>query len=100
MSLCLSDKEQREQMAKTGYNKLAISFGEAKVGLMEAYNLSSGASITMVHAEGELKGTSVVGGPVQDFPPFVFFLAGTIFFEASPNQNKNRQTSNKERDNF
>ncbi len=39
-------------------------------------------------------------GPVQDFPPFDFFLAGTIFFEASPNQNKNRQTSNKERDNF
>jgi hypothetical protein len=26
-----------------------------------------------------------VGGPVQDFPPFVFFLAGTIFFKASPN---------------
>ncbi len=29
-----------------------------------------------------------------------FFLAGTIFFKASPNQNKNRQRSNKERDNF
>jgi hypothetical protein len=41
-----------------------------------------------------------VGGPVQDFPPFVFFLAGTIFFEASPNRNKNRQMSNKERENF
>jgi hypothetical protein len=29
-----------------------------------------------------------------------FFLAGTIFFEASPNRNKNRQMSKKERDNF
>jgi hypothetical protein len=28
------------------------------------------------------------------------FLAGTIFFEASPNQNNNRQTRNKERDKF
>jgi hypothetical protein len=41
-----------------------------------------------------------LGGPVQDFLPFVFFLAGTISFEASPNRNKNRQMSNKERDNF
>ncbi len=41
-----------------------------------------------------------IGGPVQAFPPFVFFLAGTIFFEASLNQNKYRQMSNKERDNF
>jgi hypothetical protein len=38
---------------------------------------------------------TVLGGPVQDFLPF-FFLAGTIFFKASPNQNKNRQMSNKE----
>ena len=41
-----------------------------------------------------------IGGPVQAFPPFVFFLAGTIFFEASLNQNKYRQMSNKERDDF
>ncbi len=34
-----------------------------------------------------------MGGPVQDFPPFVFF-------PGSPNQNKNRQRSNKERDIF
>ncbi len=41
-----------------------------------------------------------IRGSVQDFLPFIFILAGTIFFEASPNRNKNRQTSNKERDNF
>jgi len=51
MSLGLSDKEQRERMAKSGYNESAISFGEAKVGSMEACNFSAGASITMVHAE-------------------------------------------------
>jgi hypothetical protein len=34
-------------------------------------------------------------------PAICFFsLAGPIFFKASPNQNKNRQTSNKERDDF
>jgi hypothetical protein len=59
MSLVLSDKEQSEQTAKTGYNESAISFGEAKAGSMEAYNLSSGASITTVHAEREGKGKSV-----------------------------------------
>jgi hypothetical protein len=42
----------------------------------------------------------MVGGPVQDFPPFIFFLAGTILFQASPNQNKTRQMSYKERDDF
>jgi hypothetical protein len=46
-------------MAKSGYNESAISFGKAKVGSMEAYNFSAGASITMVHAEKEGKGTSV-----------------------------------------
>jgi hypothetical protein len=46
-------------MAKSGYNESAISFGEAKVGSMEAYNFSAGASITTVHAEKEGKGTSV-----------------------------------------
>ncbi len=46
-------------MAKTGYNESAISFGEAKVGSMEAFNFSSRASITMVHAEREGKRTSV-----------------------------------------
>jgi hypothetical protein len=59
MSLGLSDKEQRERMAKTRYNKSAISFREAKVGSMKAYNFSSGVSITTVHAERKGKGTSV-----------------------------------------
>jgi hypothetical protein len=65
MCLGLSDKEQREQMAKTGYNESAISFGEAKVGSMEAYNFSSGASITTVHAEREGKGTSVASAKMM-----------------------------------
>jgi hypothetical protein len=59
MSLGLSDQEQREQMVKSGYNESAISFREAKVGSMEAYNFSTGASTTTVHAEKEGKGTSV-----------------------------------------
>ena len=59
MSLGLSDKEQRKRMAKMGYNESAISFGEAKVGSMEAYNFSSGMSITTLHEEKEGQGTSV-----------------------------------------
>ena len=45
MSLGLSDKEQRERMAKTGHIDSAITFGDAKAGSMEAYNFSAGASI-------------------------------------------------------
>ena len=51
MSLGLSDKEQRERMAKTGHIDSAITFGDAKV--------ESRASITMVHAEREGEVTSV-----------------------------------------
>jgi hypothetical protein len=59
MSLGLSDKEQRERMAKTNYNESAIMFRDAKAGSMEAYNYSSEASITTLHAEKEGKGVSV-----------------------------------------
>ncbi len=65
MSLGLSDKEHCKQMAKTGYNESGISFGEAKVGSMEAYNFSARASITMVHAEREGKGTSVASAKMM-----------------------------------
>jgi hypothetical protein len=41
MSLGLSDMEQHEQIAKLGYNKLVVSFREAKVGSMEASKFSS-----------------------------------------------------------
>jgi hypothetical protein len=59
LSLGLSDKEQRNRIAKTSYNNLAITFGDAKAGSMEAYNFSSGASITTLHKEREGKGISV-----------------------------------------
>ncbi len=59
MSLGLSDKEQCNRMAKTSYNNLAITFGDAKAGSMEAYNFSSEASITMLHKKREGKGVSV-----------------------------------------
>jgi hypothetical protein len=76
MSLGLSDKEQREQMAKTGYNESAIFFGEAKAGSMEAYNFSSGASITTVHAERDGKGTSVASA--KTMAKSVFSIATNI----------------------
>ena len=76
MSLGLSDKEQRERMAKSGFNESAISFGEAKVGSMEAYNFSAGASITTVHAEKEGKGTSVASA--KTMAKSVFSIATNI----------------------
>ena len=80
MSLGLSDKEQRERMAKSGYNESAITFGEAKVGSMEAYNFSAGASITTVHAEKEGKGTSVASA--KTMAKSVFSIATNITSES------------------
>jgi hypothetical protein len=59
MLLGLSDKEQRNRMAKSSYNNSAITFGDAKAGSMEAYNFSSEASITTLHIERESEGVSV-----------------------------------------
>ncbi len=76
MSLGLSDKEQRERRAKSDYNESAISFGEAKVDSMEAYNFSAGASITTVHAEKEGTGTSVASA--KTMAKSVFSIATNI----------------------
>jgi hypothetical protein len=76
MSLGLSDKEQRERMAKTGHNESAIFFGEAMVGSMEAFNFSAGASITTVHAKREGKGTSVASA--KTMAKSVFSIATNI----------------------
>ena len=76
MSLGLLDKEQRERIAKTGHNESEISFGDAMVGSMEAFNFSSGASITTVHAEKEGKGTSVASA--NTIAKSVFSIATNI----------------------
>ena len=76
MSLGLSDKEQRERMARTGHNESAISYGEAVSGAMEAYNFSAGASITTVHAEREREGTSVASA--KTIAKSVFSIATNI----------------------
>jgi len=76
MSLGLSDKEQHARMAKSRHIESSISFGEAKVGSMEAYNFSAGASITTVHAEKEAKGTSVES--VKTMAKSVFSIATNI----------------------
>jgi len=65
-------------MAKSGYNESAISFGEAKVGSMEAYHFSAGASITAVHAEKEGKGTSVASASAKTMAKSVFSIATNI----------------------
>ena len=76
MSLGLSDKEQRERMAKTGHIDSAITFGDAKVGSMEAYNFSAGASITTVHAGREGEVTSVASA--KTMAKLVFSIATNV----------------------
>jgi hypothetical protein len=57
--LGLLDKERREATASKGYNALAIMFGEAKKGAVEANNFSSSASITMLHSKNMSNSRSV-----------------------------------------
>ena len=76
MSLGLSDKEQCERMAKTGHMDSAITFGDAKIGLAEAYNFSAGASITTVHTEREGEVTSVASA--KTMAKSVFSIATNV----------------------
>jgi hypothetical protein len=76
MSLGLSEKEQRKRMSKTNYNESAITFGEAKTGSMEAYNFSSDASITTLHAEKEGGGAYVASA--KKMAKSVFSIATNI----------------------
>jgi hypothetical protein len=76
MSLGLSDKEQREQMAKTRHIDLAITFGDAKVGSIKAYNFSAGVSITTVHAKREGEVTSVASA--KTMAKSVFSIATNV----------------------
>ena len=101
MSLGLSDKEQQERMAKTGHNESAISFGKAMVGSMEAFNFSAGASITMVHAEREGKGTSVASAKTMAKSVFSIAMNITSGSDASDkvgNEEMDRSTSGVEID--
>jgi hypothetical protein len=76
MSLGLSNKEQRKRIAKIGYNELAISYGKAVAGSMEAYNFFAGTSITTVHAERERGGTLVASA--KTIAKSVFSIAMNI----------------------
>jgi hypothetical protein len=76
MSLGLSEKEQCKRMFKTNYNESAITFGEARAGSMEAYNFSSEASITTLHAEKEGGGASVASA--MTMAKSVFSIATNI----------------------
>ena len=76
MSLELSDKEQHEQMAKTRHIDLAITFRDAKVGSMEAYNFSARVSITTVHAERKGEVTSVASA--KTMAKSVFSIATNV----------------------
>jgi hypothetical protein len=76
MSLGLSEKEHRKRMSKTNYSESAIFFGEAKAGSMEAYNFSSEASITTLHAEKEGGGVSVASA--KTMAKSVFSIATNI----------------------
>ncbi len=63
-------------MSKTNYNESAIMFGEAKAGSMKAYNFSSEASITTLHAEKEGGGASVASA--KTMAKSVFRIAANI----------------------
>ena len=80
-------------MSKTNYNESAITFREAKAGSMEAYNFSSEASITTLHAEKEGGRASVASAMT---------MAKSVFHKATnitSDEEGKGATNNKEMDN-
>ena len=59
-TLGLSDKEQWTAAGSKDYNALAIMFGEAKEGAVQAHNFSSKASVTTIHSKNMDNSTTVV----------------------------------------
>jgi hypothetical protein len=55
MTLGLLDRERRELVTNNAYDANAISFGEAKEGVMEVYNFSSSVLIIMIHSKNRMK---------------------------------------------
>ncbi len=55
LTLGLSDKERRTLVAGRAPEASAITFKEAKEGLLEAHNFSSKVSITSTHSKNEKK---------------------------------------------
>ena len=57
--LGLPNKERRVATASKGYEASAIIFGQGKEGAVEAHNISSSASITMLHSKNMSNSRSV-----------------------------------------
>ncbi len=56
LTLGLSDKERQVMVAGKAHEATAITYREAREGVMEAHNFSSNASITTTHSKNEKKG--------------------------------------------
>jgi hypothetical protein len=55
LTLGLSDKERQVLVAGKAHKALAITYGEAKEGAVEAHNFSSKASVTTIHSSNKRK---------------------------------------------
>ncbi len=55
LTLGLSDKERQVMVAGKAHEASAVTYGEAREGVMEAHNFSSSASITTTHSRNEKK---------------------------------------------
>ncbi len=77
LTLGLSDKERRRMVAGRAHNASAITFGEAKEGSMEAYNVSLVQLITSTHSVNEKKKDAKTVTSVKSLAKLVFSIGTT-----------------------
>jgi hypothetical protein len=73
LSLGLSDRERRSLVTMRGYNTAAITYGDAKEGLIEAHNFSAALSVTSLCSK-KRKAAEEGLGPALTLPQSVYSI--------------------------
>jgi hypothetical protein len=77
LTLGLSDKERRSMVAGKAHEASAITYGEAREGLMEAHNFLSAALITSIHTRNKMKRDASLVATAKSLAKSVFSIGTT-----------------------
>jgi hypothetical protein len=77
LTLGLSDKERRTMVAGKVHKASAITYGEAREGLMEAHNFLSAALITSIHTRNKKKQDASLVAMAKSLAKSVFSIKTT-----------------------
>jgi hypothetical protein len=98
LTLGLSNKEKRTMVSGRVHEASAITFGEAKEGLVEAHNFSSKASITSTHSKNKKKWDAKSVALVKSLATLLFSIGTTTLKVTKEDTDKSKETENSIRD--